>query len=287
MIRERKKGSRALWAVAFAAAPIGATHATPIINPPKASCNSDGQVDQISWQNGSFVGGKQDVLGATVRGTGGGETKGSTSVNVPFDCIQTKGDGFDGSKTGTKSGGSAASVFASAELSKGQSFSIDFGPLEQTGSITKGDGFPTKDVIDFVPTFTAFDYETTLGGIGTLKGGGESKGEQVWVTDFNLDLNATDPLNGDVLFTDFLGVQVISGASALSSNDSFFFNKADQLIFDPGIDGQTKVNLYSEPLSPAVPEPSALALFGAGLLGLAALVRRRRKDDAGGGEPEA
>jgi hypothetical protein len=271
----QKKGSRALWAVAFAAAPIGAL-ATPV-NTPASTCDSAGDVSRIGWQDGYYFGSKDTVLGATVYQGSESETKADL---VQFVCGATN-SGWDLTKTeelaarsDIETGASSVpSVFGTADISQGSSFLIDFG--------TPQGGPTTKDPIGLFTQLSAYDYTTSMPGLGDPKAGG-----QVWVTDLNLDFNATDLLTGQVLYQDYLGVQVISGASALDSK--FFFNSGNgHYVLDPPISGVTKVNLLSSPDPHSIPEPAGWTLMAAGLLGLAEVARRRRKESSGGGEPEA
>ncbi len=293
MLRQ-KRHRRALWAVAFAAAPIGA-HAGTVA--PGASCNGQDEVSTIQWGGDPILTGNGSFIGATVSRTGwdlsslkspGGGSElnlqsgsgGGQSVTVPFQCtfnlVGLTGD------TGVPAPGS--DVFATASLSSGSAFAIDFGPFNGSAMAR------TKDVVDLTPAFTATSYTLSAAGPGALKG---TPSNQTVVTDFNLYLDAPSPQTPQPLYQDFLGVQVISSASALSGHDRFFVgslngNKGSQLIFDPSFSGSATVNLLTSP-DPAltgapssVPEPGTLALLGAGFIGLlGAVLRRRKRSDDG------
>lgn len=268
MILQNKK-RRALWTVAFAAAPIGIAHATTL-NAPLGQCNASSQLTSIGWADQSVVSDQGAGIAATELGTSPIYTKGSPSPRVPFQCSYN----LIVNKLGT--GGS--NVFATAALTQGDAFEIDFGTIYNPQLFTKLGSV----TLHFVPQYTGY---TVSSGFSTLKT------LQV-TTDFNLYWDAVDPLTNQLLYQDYLGVQVISGASALSSGamtSDFFLNSSNQFVFEAPIAGSTQVNLLDAPPpapSTSVSEPASLALMAAGLAGLAALVRKRKKTDSGG-EPEA
>lgn len=274
----QKKGTRALWAVAFTAAPIGAL-AGPLA--PQFSCSNTGQLDSISWPSGDSVISK----GLVAMEFGTDTTTKETSVpltcnanwngtqqpiNASWDIEQVAPDAAVLTAAGTKTDMPPAGnyVIADAELAPADSFSINFGVFH-----------PGKMGFNFVPVTTKVDYEAQL----TVPG---FKTEpQIWVTDYYLDLDAENPATGNLIYQDYLGVQVIT-VEPLTGTSAFSLNNLGELIFDPPVNGPTMVNLLSA-RDPSVPEPATLALMAAGLLGMAAVTLRRKKDGSGGGEPEA
>ena len=277
MLRQ-KRHRRALWAAAFAAAPIGA-HAGPVA--PSATCTTQGELSTLQWGQGPTLTGNGSVIAATesggyninqTKGTGG-----SQPLNVPFVC------GFDLTKvkSDTAAVTPGANVFATATLNSGSAFAIDFGAFSGRGLLH------TKELVDFTPVLTAASY--LLSGYGPIGTKGVVSGRTV-VTDFNLYLNGTNPYTELPLVRDYLGVQVISGASVIGSNDRFFIGSFEgsttsQLVFDPSFSGTATVNLLTSPdpaltgASSSVPEPGTLALLGAGFIGLLAALRRRKRPE--------
>lgn len=282
MLRQ-KKHRPALWAVAFAAAPIGA-HAGAI-NPPVNKCTSQNRLGEIAWSGAPVLRGNGVTIGATELRSGGSTSelnKGGGPLpnpTVPFVCVHDI--------TGLKGGvapGNVASIFATTTLGQGNAFLIDFGAFSQSGPTD------SKLPVEFTPELRSTStYEYTVSHEIPTKFGVRTTTQTVVTTDFNLYLDATDPSTNQLLWQDYLGVQVNSGASALSGSDRFYVStpsKGDQgvsqLIFDPTYSGLTTVNLLRSPdplvpTSSTVPEPGTLSLFASGLAGLLLLVLRGRR----------
>lgn len=116
MLRRRNQ-RRALCAVAFAAAPIGA-YAGPIVYAPQHTCTEvktgtgTGELRSISWSPGPELGGNGTDIAATVwdvANSGGGAGAGKPgTVTVPFDC---SGPVLEGS--------TSTGIFATADPSMG------------------------------------------------------------------------------------------------------------------------------------------------------------------------
>ncbi len=305
MLRQ-KKHHPALWAVAFAAAPIGA-HAGPI-HPPGNECNSSHQLGAIGWNGGPLVRGNYGVIGATELLHSGAPSGYNidkakyghqSNPTVPFTCVF----GAGGYNKGAVAPANVASIFATTTLNQGNAFQIDFGAFSPSGSSNNkqlGGKYPggTGSGVEFTPVLgsTATYEHTVTSHSGYLKYH-TSHTTTVVTTDFNLYLDATDASTNQLLWRDYLGVQVNSSVSALSGSDRFYASTRSkenhdisQLIFDPAYSGQTTINLLRspDPLAPTsstVPEPGTLSLLAAGLAGLLlALFRGRRKGRRDGSE---
>lgn len=291
MLRQ-KKHHPALWAVAFAAAPIGA-HAGPI-NAPGNKCNSQNQLGAIAWSGGPLVRGNSGVIGATELLHSSSPSGYNIIANkygpppnptVPFACVFGPG----GDNKGAVTPANVASIFATTTLNQGNAFQIDFGAFSSSGSSDNKQPGGTRPGIEFTPVLgsTAI-YEHTVVSHSKYSKYHSSHTTTVVTTDFNLYLDATDKSTNQLLWRDYLGVQVNSGASALSGSDRFYLsaptkenNGISQLIFDPTYSGSTTINLLRrpDPLAPTsstVPEPGTLSLLAAGLAGLLLTLFRGR-----------
>ena len=243
----RNRHRRSLIAIAVAAAPIGARAAAVdySTNMPSFACNSSGDVQSISWSQGEFLDGNS--AGISV------DDKYSpvSFSSVPFSCSSV--------------GASKLAADKAEAIVSGTSFGIDFGQLNSSAT----------GASKFVPAVQSVAYTRTL--TGDLSSDKSVTITQS-VTDFNLYLNLYDKY--DVFQgKDFVGVQVVSAgtANALSPNNSFSFDNNSNLIFDPPIPGgSANIFLLSTP-DPQVPEPPSLAMIATGLLGISALMRRRKK----------
>lgn len=98
--------------------------------------------------------------------------------------------------------------------------------------------------------------------LGTTCNGGSFSGTSFCASPYSQPWNVTNLTSNSITFT------ALPGGDLLTNGDPFFVN-----IFFAG--GDPNGASFSGEWVPAVPEPGSLILFGSGILGAAALLRRK------------